>query len=145
MLWWLLPLGALIGLALHLANTLPDIDGDAPHGVRGLAHRLGPRRSMSAGWSAFAVAMALSGRHRAVAGYDVRVRALTVGGACIAASIGLYAVRRDALSLRFGFGAIAVGSAVCGRLARSRCLSAPAVLPGALASTARAATIGYES
>ena len=32
-LWWLLPLGALIGLALHLANTLPDIDADAAYGI----------------------------------------------------------------------------------------------------------------
>ncbi len=34
-LWWLLPLGALIGLALHLANTLPDLASDAAHGVVG--------------------------------------------------------------------------------------------------------------
>ena len=52
-LWWLLPLGSLIGIALHLANTLPDIDGDAAHGVEGLAHRLGRRRSTCIAWASF--------------------------------------------------------------------------------------------
>jgi 4-hydroxybenzoate polyprenyltransferase len=113
-LWWLLPLGALLGLALHLANTAPDIDGDAAQGVRGLAHRLGPRRSMAAGWIAFAAAIVLSFVIAPLAGYDPvpYALALTAAIACMASSIGLYALRRDALSLRFGFGAIAVGSAV---------------------------------
>ncbi|MGH2411929.1 MAG: UbiA family prenyltransferase, partial [Chloroflexota bacterium] len=31
------PLGLLLGLAIHLANTLPDLDGDHGFGVRGLA------------------------------------------------------------------------------------------------------------
>jgi 4-hydroxybenzoate polyprenyltransferase len=59
-LWWLLPLGALIGLSVHMVNTLPDIDTDAAAGVRGLAHRLGRSRAMQVGWGAFAAALALS-------------------------------------------------------------------------------------
>ncbi len=36
------PLGALMAVSLHLADTLPDIEADTQHGVRGMAHRLGP-------------------------------------------------------------------------------------------------------
>jgi 4-hydroxybenzoate polyprenyltransferase len=42
---WSLGVGALLGAAAHFANTLPDLDGDAATGVRGLPHRLGRRRS----------------------------------------------------------------------------------------------------
>jgi 4-hydroxybenzoate polyprenyltransferase len=56
-LWWLLPLGGLLGVALHLANTAPDIEADAANGVRGLAHRLGLRRSVLAAWTCFAGAL----------------------------------------------------------------------------------------
>lgn len=38
--WW--PVGAaLLGVAAHLLNVLPDLDDDAATGVRGLPHRLG--------------------------------------------------------------------------------------------------------
>ena len=41
--WW--PVGAaLLGVAAHLLNVLPDLADDAATGVRGLPHRLGPRR-----------------------------------------------------------------------------------------------------
>lgn len=36
---------ALLGVAAHLANTVPDAEDDARTGVRGLPQRLGPRRS----------------------------------------------------------------------------------------------------
>lgn len=36
---------ALLGVAAHLANTIPDAEDDARTGVRGLPQRLGPRRS----------------------------------------------------------------------------------------------------
>ncbi len=113
-LWWLLPLGALIGVALHLANTLPDIDDDARFGVRGLAHRLGARGSMRLGWTSFGLALALSAALAPVLGYEVRtyVAAAAFGAACLAASIGLYLRRGDAASLQAGFGALGVGSAV---------------------------------
>lgn len=35
--------GALLGVAAHFANVLPDLDDDRATGVRGLAHRFGPR------------------------------------------------------------------------------------------------------
>jgi 4-hydroxybenzoate polyprenyltransferase len=41
--WW--PVGAaLLGVAAHLLNVLPDLADDAATGVRGLPHRLGARR-----------------------------------------------------------------------------------------------------
>lgn len=39
------PLGAAIAIALNLANTLPDLAGDAKLGLSGVAHRLGARAS----------------------------------------------------------------------------------------------------
>lgn len=51
-LLWLYPLGALMTVALHLADTLPDIAADTRYGVRGLAHRLGEKRARVApGWA----------------------------------------------------------------------------------------------
>src|SRR5947208_12002000 len=44
-LFWLVPIGALLGVALNLANSLPDIEEDAAHGARTLAVVLGVRRS----------------------------------------------------------------------------------------------------
>ncbi len=42
---WAMGLGALLGVAAHFANVLPDLDDDRATGVRGLPHRLGPRRT----------------------------------------------------------------------------------------------------
>lgn len=40
---WALVAGALLGVAAHFANVLPDLAEDAATGVRGLPHRLGAR------------------------------------------------------------------------------------------------------
>lgn len=42
--WWWPAGAALLGVAAHLLNVLPDLDDDAATGVRGLPHRLGARR-----------------------------------------------------------------------------------------------------
>nr|MDT0526540.1 UbiA family prenyltransferase [Streptomyces sp. DSM 41633] len=39
--WWAVAAGALLGVAAHLGDTLPDIEEDRAAGVRGLPHRLG--------------------------------------------------------------------------------------------------------
>jgi 4-hydroxybenzoate polyprenyltransferase len=39
--WWSLIAGALLGIAAHIANVLPDLGDDRATGVRGLPHRLG--------------------------------------------------------------------------------------------------------
>lgn len=41
--WWAVLAGALLGLAAHIANVLPDLADDDATGVRGMPHRLGPR------------------------------------------------------------------------------------------------------
>ncbi|NAS26136.1 hypothetical protein GT755_31245 [Herbidospora sp. NEAU-GS84] len=44
--WWSVAAGALLGIGAHLANVLPDIDGDLETGVHGLPQRLGRRRTL---------------------------------------------------------------------------------------------------
>jgi 4-hydroxybenzoate polyprenyltransferase len=44
-LFWLAPVGFLLGVALNLANSLPDVEEDAAGGARTLAVVLGVRRS----------------------------------------------------------------------------------------------------
>lgn len=41
--WWAWVAGGALGAAVHLTNVLPDLDDDRRTGVRGLAHRMGPR------------------------------------------------------------------------------------------------------
>jgi 4-hydroxybenzoate polyprenyltransferase len=43
--WWAMGAGALLGVAAHVANVVPDLDDDRRTGVRGLPHRLGSRGS----------------------------------------------------------------------------------------------------
>jgi 4-hydroxybenzoate polyprenyltransferase len=46
---WALIAGALLGVAAHLANVLPDLSQDAATGIRGLPHRLGAKTTALAG------------------------------------------------------------------------------------------------
>ena len=46
---WALAAGALLGVAAHLANVLPDLSQDAATGVHGLPHRLGAKATALAG------------------------------------------------------------------------------------------------
>jgi 4-hydroxybenzoate polyprenyltransferase len=39
--WWAMVTGAMLGVAAHFTNVLPDLDDDRRTGVRGLPHRLG--------------------------------------------------------------------------------------------------------
>ena len=43
--YWMLGAGALLGVAAHFSNVLPDLADDAATGVAGLPHRLGRRTS----------------------------------------------------------------------------------------------------
>jgi len=81
---WALTAGALLGVVAHLANVLPDLGEDVATGIRGLPHRLGPKRTALAGagillavsavilfgpgdhpgplrWAGFATAMVIAG------------------------------------------------------------------------------------
>ncbi len=46
-IFWLVPTGFLLGVALNLANSLPDLEEDAANGARTLAVVLGVRRSFA--------------------------------------------------------------------------------------------------
>lgn len=50
--WWAFAAGALLGVAAHFANVLPDLDDDRRTGIRGLPHRLGLRASLVVTWTA---------------------------------------------------------------------------------------------
>ncbi|RPK72581.1 prenyltransferase [Streptomyces sp. ADI97-07] len=43
--WWAVTAGALLGVAAHLADVLPDIDADLEAGIRGLPQRWGAART----------------------------------------------------------------------------------------------------
>jgi 4-hydroxybenzoate polyprenyltransferase len=86
--WWAMAAGALLGIAAHVTNVLPDLDADRRTGVRGLPHRLGPRPSLIIAWAslvlaALAVAVGSGFTLVALAGLGVSV-ALAVAGVAIA-------------------------------------------------------------
>jgi 4-hydroxybenzoate polyprenyltransferase len=55
---WALALGALLGVAAHFANVLPDLDMDARTGIAGLPHRLGRGASGIVIWTSLAAGAA---------------------------------------------------------------------------------------
>lgn len=57
MLWWTFPVGALLAVALHLANQSPDATDDRGLGSRGLPELLGARRSARLSLALFGLAM----------------------------------------------------------------------------------------
>lgn len=106
------PLGILLGLALHLANTLPDLEGDSGFGVRGLAHALGMRRALLLCWGALGLAQALTLGLAPVLGY--RGPAYPIGLALsvtlLAGAMLGYRLRPTASTLQFNFGVVALAS-----------------------------------
>jgi 4-hydroxybenzoate polyprenyltransferase len=56
---WLLPLGAILGVAMNIANSLPDLEDDLAAGVRGLPHLLGFCNSLVAAWDLPVLAVVL--------------------------------------------------------------------------------------
>ena len=60
-LFWLVPTGFLLGMALNLANSLPDIEQDAANGAKTLAVVLGVRRSFAVCQAMIVLAAALIG------------------------------------------------------------------------------------
>lgn len=97
---WAVATGALLGVAAHLLNVLPDLDDDRATGVRGLVHRLGRTRT-----SLLAAAVLLTASVLVVLGPDGAPAAL--GWAALAVSLLLtatactLAVRRPASRLPF--------------------------------------------
>lgn len=106
------PLGLLLGLAIHLANTLPDLEGDHGFGIRGLTHELGRRRSLGLCWGALAAAQGLTLILAPVLEYRGWAYPTGLGTSVVlllTAILG-YRLRPTAATLQFNFGVIALAS-----------------------------------
>lgn len=57
--WWLVGGAALLGVAGHLTNVVPDLEADSVAGHRGLPHRLGLRGSLRTACGLLAVVLAV--------------------------------------------------------------------------------------
>ena len=58
--WWLVGAAALLGVAAHLTNTVPDIEADRANGINGAAHRLGAGASCALATALLAAAAVLT-------------------------------------------------------------------------------------
>ena len=104
LLWWSLPLGALIGFALHLANQAPDVASGDPSGLPG---RFGEHRSRVIATLVFGVVVCMVAALLRVSSTPRALAVLVVGGGAIAASPwSTRALGRDGL-----FGLLAASSA----------------------------------
>ncbi|WP_421726490.1 UbiA family prenyltransferase [Bauldia sp.] len=110
------PLGALIALALYLANTIPDIRGDAAYGIKGLAQRLGVARSLGVTWGCLALSIGLLALTPAMFGNDpvTLVPGLLAGAVLLATMIADRLIVRSQASLRRGWYLAAILSGVLG-------------------------------
>jgi 4-hydroxybenzoate polyprenyltransferase len=99
---WALGAGALLGIAAHLANVLPDLQEDAATGIRGLPHRLGARATAVAGAGALLLASAviLFGQPD-VSGQPGLVRWAGFAAALLVAGMAARAAYHDPSSRRF--------------------------------------------
>lgn len=56
---WAIGMGALLGVAAHFTNVLPDLADDRAHGIAALPHRLGARASATVALGALAATTAI--------------------------------------------------------------------------------------
>ncbi len=107
-----LPLGALLGCSLHLANGLTDFDSDTRTGSHGFVQRLGRRRACVLCWVAFALVLVLVAVSAAIVRY--RPGPLLAGDGTAAvlllAAVAL-TLSRSRASAQAGWGLLVAGSA----------------------------------
>lgn len=115
-LLWVAPVIAVLAVGIHLADTIPDLASDTDAGVRGLAHRLGLRRSLLLCWGAFGLAVALTVAMLGLFPYrlDLYLPGLALGLLLMLSAAALYLrapfrLREMALLLELGALALAVG------------------------------------
>ncbi len=87
-LWWAWPIGALAAVAVHLADSLPDVESDRAAGVHGLAPRLGVRSAAAL----VAAAYLLAGAVALASGLAAGEPRVVLGGVAAAAALGLGAL-----------------------------------------------------
>ena len=104
---WILPIGAALGIAMNIANSLPDLPDDIAAGVRGLPHLLGLRRGLALVWSiplALALLIWLLHLTRLVSGLPIWLALATlVAVASTAAAMLLYRRKPNAATLKLTF------------------------------------------
>ena len=112
-LWWLLPFAPLAGLAVHLSNTLPDLEADRRAGVRGLAHTLGPRASIGLAWGSFAAALVLAALLGLFLDYawGSFLPGAALAATLFAGAVAAYLRQPGAAGLQLGFGLIGIATA----------------------------------
>ena len=105
----LFPIGALLVVAVHLAQTLPDVETDRALGVFGLAATLGRERAALVMWSTLVSAQALALITFFVLRFDLAVllAAMLASLALIATSALIFYTRRTAASARVVFRLVA--------------------------------------
>jgi 4-hydroxybenzoate polyprenyltransferase len=115
-LWWVAPVGAILAIGIHMADTLPDLASDREAGVRGVAHRLGKARSVAVCVGAFGGALALTLGLWPALGYrsEWYVPGAVVGTALAVASLLLYMrggewLKTSSMLIETGTLALAVG------------------------------------
>jgi 4-hydroxybenzoate polyprenyltransferase len=115
-LWWVAPVGAVLAIGIHMADTMPDLVSDHAAGVRGIAHRLGIARSVAVCGGAFGVALLLTLVLWPVLGYRAEwyVPGAIVGTVLALASILLYIkghvwLKTSSMLIETGTLALAVG------------------------------------
>jgi len=117
---WLVPMGALLGVAMHVSNSLPDIEDDLANGVRGLPHVLGTGRSLAVAWGLPLVTLILMWVLDLTGAAPAQLVGMLVASAATVLSIGLavalFAQRPEPATLRSTFiiqalGAVALGAA----------------------------------
>ena len=91
--WWMVAAAALLGLAAHFANALPDLDADQKTGVRGLPHRFPPRVSGIVIFAALVVSVTLVALGPGVPPNPLMLGAVALVLAIAALGIGLVWVR----------------------------------------------------
>lgn len=110
------PLGALISLALNIANTIPDLEGDTRYGLKGIAHRLGLKRSVSTVWLCFGATLVLLGFTPTAFGNDPATLypGVALGAGLLTIMILDRVLSRSPASLRRGWYFSAVEAAILG-------------------------------
>lgn len=115
---WVLPLGAALGVAMNVANSLPDLDADTAQGMRGLPHLLGLRRGLALCWLTPPVALALLWALDLSGVVPARAPGMLVATAAAllsaGAAIALYRLRPSPATLRATFIVQALGVVALG-------------------------------
>ncbi len=104
---WAVAAGALLGVAAHLANVLPDLEQDAATGVRGLPHRLGARGSVLALAALLAAAVAVAAFGPAGSPSAAQWTCVGIGAALLAGSLPVVLRRPSSRAAFYGVLALA--------------------------------------